>query len=286
MGLGTLSTHSLGIMARALHTLKVDVSGIQSRWGTALGYPYVIQRLQDNLRLLSTLCSKIITVSEWYRKVLIRNGIQEQFVRFIPQAITLPSNAADAAKYPNNNRLKLVFVGRIAPQKGVLLLLKAVAGMDADRVELDLYGEATDPNYQATCREMSLNATNIHWKGRLDKEKVIDTLARYDILCLPSAVCEMSPLVIQEAFAAKVPVVASDNPGNAEQVEHGVKGWLFPSGNVQALTKQLNALADNAALVSEAKQRIGLITPFKDVVSAYLEEYRTMTGEITAVINS
>lgn len=51
-------------------------------------------------------------------------------------------------------------------------------------------------------------------------------------MSLCSTFSEMSPLVIQEAFAARLPVIASNVYGNAEQITHGENGLLFNFNDV------------------------------------------------------
>ena len=66
---------------------------------------------------------------------------------------------------------------------------------------------------------------------------------------MPSLWYENSPLVIQEAFAAKVPVIASDLGALAEKVRHGLDGLLFPPGDAASLREVLRRLIEEPAIL-------------------------------------
>ena len=65
-------------------------------------------------------------------------------------------------------------------------------------------------------------------------------MADYDLLCVPSLSSEMSPLVIQEAFAAGIPVLASRGYGNIEQIRHGENGLVFNFNSADSLAIKTN----------------------------------------------
>lgn len=79
-----------------------------------------------------------------------------------------------------------------------------------------------------------------------------DYMNAFDIFALPS-VAEGSPLVIVEAMASGLPVVATAVGSVEDTVEDGVNGWLVPSGDAAALAARLSALAGDADL----RQRLG-----------------------------
>ena len=141
------------------------------------------------------------------------------------------------------------------------------------KVQLDIYGQISEADYAAECKALSQKMDNIQWKGVLAPEDVIDTIAAYDILCLPSAFSEMSPLVIQEAFAAGVPVIASDVYGNAEQIKDG-NGWLFKFKNSNDLKDKIQQLIDEPALIEIAKTKIPPVKKFARVADEHEQLYK------------
>ena len=78
-------------------------------------------------------------------------------------------------------------------------------------------------------------------------------LAATDVLVVPSTWYENAPLVISEAFAAAVVVVASNQGALAEKVRDGIDGLLFPRGDAAALAAVLQRLAGDQGLVDRLR---------------------------------
>ncbi|MCZ7625573.1 MAG: glycosyltransferase [Candidatus Methylomirabilis sp.] len=78
---------------------------------------------------------------------------------------------------------------------------------------------------------------------------------------VPSIWCENSPLTIQEAFLAGIPVVTSDIGGMAELVQDGVNGLLFKVGDPQDLQRVLRRLIAHRGLVEHLREGIPVVTP-------------------------
>jgi glycosyltransferase involved in cell wall biosynthesis len=81
--------------------------------------------------------------------------------------------------------------------------------------------------------------------GVMDRSRIGRAFAAIDCLIMPSLWLENSPVVIQEAFAAGVPVIASGQGGMAELIDDGRSGRLFPAGDVLALAKHMAAVLAN-----------------------------------------
>jgi glycosyltransferase involved in cell wall biosynthesis len=81
-------------------------------------------------------------------------------------------------------------------------------------------------------------------------------MADSDVIVVPSVWYENSPVVIQEARAAGVPVVASGHGALTEKVRHDVDGLLFPPGDVVALRQALWRLVDEPDLLPRLRQNI------------------------------
>ena len=254
------------------NALHLDTRKWNNSIGTALAFPNIITQLKEDLLSLQQHTDAFISLTEWYRNVLLRNGISEKHLHVIPQA--LPSDAPHAEKVPApDGRLRLVFIGRINHFKGILLLINAIKRFPAQLVSLDLYGAATEHEYMDECMKASAGMVNIAWKGIADPAAVVSTISRYDVFCLPSAVCEMAPLVIQEAFAAGVPVLASDVYGNAEQVKHHVNGWLFTFKDEDDLAANIEKLITNRKMIEDAGGQITGVRKFNEVAKEQKKVY-------------
>ncbi len=198
----------LDTAALALFKTGIDTTAFNSSIGTALGFPFVINKIKNDLVRLSAMANKIVVLADWYKNILEKNGVPSSKLIYIKQGLTgavkeLPVSDKIAAP------LKLVFIGRISALKGLHLLIDAMADLPAEKICLDIYGPETGDGYAVECKQKSASMKNIRWMGTVASENVIETLSQYHLLCLPSTFSEMSPLVIQEAFAAGIPVLAS-----------------------------------------------------------------------------
>ena len=85
-------------------------------------------------------------------------------------------------------------------------------------------------------------------------------MARTDVLVVPSLWYETAALVIQEAFAAGVPVIAPRLGALQERVHHGQDGFLYPPGDCQALATVLSRLVGDPQLLKRLQRNIQPVT--------------------------
>lgn len=272
-GIAGIKAGLLNNTSMTLFNLGVNLTGLNSTVSTALGFPFVIDTIKTDLLRLSNFAKKIVVLAGWYKVILEKNGVPSSKLISIKQGITSKPQVPgkhDKISFP----LKLVYVGRISALKGLHLLIDAVQKIPVDKISLYIYGPEAEEAYAIECRQKSKGNRNIYWNGTIHSEDVIQTISNFDVLCLPSAF-EMSPLVIQEAFAAGLPVIASDVYGNAEQIKHGVNGWLFRFNDSMDLRCRLDALINDLNSVEDARPNLQIMNTFKDVAlehkSMYLE---------------
>lgn len=164
--------------------------------------------------------------SDWPRIHVIRCGLDEVFL------------GTPGAPVPD--RPRLVSVGRLAEQKGQLLLIEAVARL-RDRVpdfELVLVGDGPlRDELEAQIARLGLG-DRVRITGFLDNRAVRRELEAARALVLPSF-AEGLPVVIMEALALGRPVIATYIAGVPELVEPGRSGWLVPAGAVEPLVEAM-----------------------------------------------
>lgn len=154
---------------------------------------------------------------------------------------------------PDDGTLSIVCVGRLSPEKGQLGLIEAFKratdrGLDA---ELTLVGDGPD---QVRIDEAiaALDLTSrVHTPGRKPEAEALEAIARSDVLVLASFM-EGLPVVLMEALALEVPVVAPCIAGIPELIEDQVTGLLFSPGDWDDLADQLLRIQDE-----ELRKRLG-----------------------------
>jgi glycosyltransferase involved in cell wall biosynthesis len=148
----------------------------------------------------------------------------------------------------DRRRHYIIYSGRLVPEKRVDLLIDAFSAIAAERPDWDLlivgHGTLGD---QLRLRVPKSLQQRVVWTGFLEGAENVAAFHAADILVLPS---DQEPwaLVIQEAMAAGLIVVASDIVGAAhELVEDHVSGRIFAAGNLQQLNHAIRDVTDPAA---------------------------------------
>ena len=142
---------------------------------------------------------------------------------------------------------RLLFVGRFDPVKGIPVLLDAIERLVINRtVHLDLVGDG--PERQAieeAVRKRGLDS-HITFHGYLSQRELRLRLVEADV-CVMTSFSEGIPVVLMEAMAAGVPVVAPKITGIPELVDDGINGYLTIPGHVPSLVERLEQLLDDPA---------------------------------------
>lgn len=144
---------------------------------------------------------------------------------------------------------RLLFVGRLAAIKGLPTLFEALALLRDARPDATLTLIGDGPEREAlrrTAERMGLGPA-VSFAGYRSQDEVAAALAEADVFVLPSF-AEGVPVVLMEAMASCVPVVATRVGGVAELVEDGVSGFLAPPGDVGTLADRIARLLDDPAL--------------------------------------
>ncbi len=136
----------------------------------------------------------------------------------------------------------ILFVGRLAPVKGLRVLLEAFAAAREKHpgLRLTIVGDGED---RAHLEEMARPMGDaVRFTGYLSQEEVAEALANVDAFVLPSF-AEGLPVVLMEALAAGKPAIASRVAGVAELIEEGRTGYLIHAGDVDGLRAALEMLS-------------------------------------------
>ncbi len=149
---------------------------------------------------------------------------------------------------PPSGRLRVGFVGRLIPVKGVDVLLRAVAS--DGRLDLDLYGGGPDLDaLRKLAAELGVSG-RVTFHGHVDETTLTRVVPAFDALAVPSVlvpnVLEQFGRVVVEGQASGVPVVASEC-GALPDVA-GDAGLLVPPGDAPALGAALARLLDEPGL--------------------------------------
>lgn len=169
--------------------------------------------------------------------------------RVIPNGIDVAAYAR--ARDGKKVRGRILFLGRPEPRKGLAVLLEAFKGL-RDRlpgVSLALGGPTSEELNALVARSGEAGADElrgIQALGMLSYEPKIEQMRMAEVLCAPSLGGESFGIVLTEAMAAGLPVVASDIPGYRAVVAEGAAGVLVPPGDASALENALFNILEDA----------------------------------------
>lgn len=181
---------------------------------------------------------------------------------------------APKTDYSHSGPVKLLFVGRLVKQKGLDVLIAALAKMDlAIRWHLILVGDG--PQWPAIAGEAARVglADRLELRGWVSKEELPDIYRGGDIFVLPSRDEGMANALL-EAMAAGLPVVGTRVTGTGEVVVQGETGLLVAPEDADALCTALTALigdeARREAFGREGRKRVESTFGWEIVAAAWM----------------
>jgi glycosyltransferase involved in cell wall biosynthesis len=203
--------------------------------------------------------ARLIAVSPSVRRYMIEQGFRASQVVCVPNGVPR-INVSPRRREPKSWTLGMSALFR--PRKGVEVLLEALAAVRAAGcdVRLRAIGPFETPGYEADVRGLIERlgvADAIDWTGFVTD--IAAELARVDALVLPSLFGEGLPMVVLEAMAAAVPVIASRVEGVPEAIIDREDGLLVEPGDPRPLAAAIEELVrgdlDYVALSRAAQER-------------------------------
>ena len=173
--------------------------------------------------------------------------------RIIPNGVDL-DRFADAQPFEElrDGTLNILFLGRFEERKGLIHLLKAYHRLRKRKVDARLLVAGAGPKEREYRRFVGLRGIrDVEFLGRVSDEDKVRYFASADIYCAPNTGQESFGIVLLEAMAAGVPIVASDIHGFKRVVERNVQGILVEPRNPRALAAALYTLARDPDLRHE-----------------------------------
>lgn len=226
--------------------------------------------------------SGVMPMGEYGERFFIRYGANPQRLYRVPYTPDYDSFAERDESRLQQFRQKFglsagrkyfLYSGRLAAVKRVDLLIKAFGAISAERPGWDLVVAGDGPlGDELRQRVPESIRRRVIWTGFLEQDELKSAYHASDVLVLPSDF-EPWAVVVQEAMAAGLPVVASDAVGSAhELIADGFSGRIFRAGDVGAL--------QGALLEVSAADGLG---SFKQRSRAALDEWRKNTNPVNEI---
>lgn len=208
----------------------------------------------------------MIAVSKTVKQQYVAAGFDAERIEVIyngidPRFLASPRTSREATR---EGPLQLLYVGRLRVEKGVAVILKALDLLRHEQsllrdgqlpIHLHIFGSGDQlyiDELRQFLQEKGLSSA-VTFHGRVPQEELIGYYDRSDIMLVPSLWQEPFGLVIAEAMARELPVIASDLAGPSEILSHRQDGLLLPPGDEQALAEAIHSLMEHP----EERLRLG-----------------------------
>lgn len=193
--------------------------------------------------------------SDWARREYVRQGFPACRIALFEYGLNLSRLESTGRSFPVPAvRPHFGFLGSIAWQKGIHVLIDAFNRLPDD-ASLTLYGdESVFPDYSARIRAAARHP-HVCFAGPVDYQHIGDALRQLDYLVVPSLWPETFCMVVQEAHAVGVPVVAS-RLGPLERIRDGETGRLFAGGDSADLARVLRELIEHPEAQAELRAHL------------------------------
>lgn len=254
-----LHTHSakagiLGRLTGAAHGIPVV--------HTPHAFPFLMEggRCKKGLyrffeRLAQPTTAALIAVSQEEARAAREIGFPPGRIHHIPNGIGTPPQPPPATPPLQ----AIAFFGRLSRQKGVDLLLRAVANLD---IETHIHGRGEDEAaLRRQCQSRGLGQ-RVRFMGECPQSDITARMRDYPMIVIPSR-WEGCPYVVLDAFAAGVPVLATRVGGIPDLIQDGANGTLIPAEDVPALSAAI------AALLQSPTRRRGIATAAQQSLSRH-----------------
>ncbi len=253
------------------HILRTEYE----KWGVK--FLPVVKPNRDKMLAEYELADRISVPSSHVAQSFVSQGVGAEKIIKVPYGI-------DFARFGHlrkvlTNKFKLLFVGQLSLQKGIMYLLQAWQKLKLPKhlAELVLVG-----NLSAECRELVQKIVrtdqSISLVGSVPHAAVSNYLAEASAFVLPS-VQEGLAMVIGEALAAGLPVIATTVTGAQEFILDGNEGLLVPPGEVDALAAAILTLFNNPQLAVQmgaAAEQTAQSWSWADYAAALVAEYKNL----------
>jgi phosphatidyl-myo-inositol alpha-mannosyltransferase len=193
-------------------------------------------------------------------RIFVSEVVRDYITHYFPGDHVIIPNGIDCARFASldiqpiakfdDGRPNILFVGRLDKRKGFRHLLRAyphikIAIPDARLIVVGAFGDKDKAPFLRYARTHKLRG--VHFVGYVSPEELPRYYRTATVFCAPNTGFESFGIVLLEAMAAGLPIVASDIAGFRSVVEDCSEGWLVPPGDEQAIARGVIELLHDPA---------------------------------------
>jgi len=232
----------------------------------------------------SNLADRIVVNSEYMRNnVVFWYRLNRDKVVVIPNGVDLKVFAGSNDRILLEGDPSVLYVGHFARLKGVDILIRAIAKLriELPNIKLHLVGRGNVPAFALLAKKEGIEK-HVVFHGWVEQSTLSSYYKSADICVFPSR-HEGFGLVILEAMASGIPVIASDIPTFREIISDGSDGRLFKSEDADSLSKEIIALYQDPYLRKElSRNAFEKATKYswENIADKYISLYKSLCDEL------
>ena len=202
-----------------------------------------------NLDLSHTTC-----ISQLLKDNLLKAGLPIAQSRVIHQGIPIADFPCKDKPGSLSSPVRFLYVGQLHPYKGVHVLIDAAHRLDAelgaDKLKVSIAGDGP-PEYREQLERLAgQGPVSVDFLGRVQREKLPGLYRSHDIFIFPSIWPEPFGLTHLEAMASGLPLIATNNGGQAEMLSQGKNALLIPPDEPVALAGAMGRILEDPELAA------------------------------------
>lgn len=196
-----------------------------------------IQNRKQYIQLLNY--AHIIAANEQLVHLLKINGIPNSNIHLIPHGV----KERQRLPLPDyNGKIKFFYLGRVQYSKGLHILMKAFEGIDINKYELHIIGDAEKAGhgfeYQRKIENLS-KKLNVTFHGRIPNAEIEKIIRNCHIMVHPTICLEVYGISISESLSMGRPVLATRCGGAEMQIKDNYNGWLIAPNSVSEMKSKI-----------------------------------------------
>ncbi len=229
-------------------------------------------------------------------RIFVSDAVREYITRYFPGEYVVIPNGIECARFAgpgikpierfDDGRPNILFVGRLDKRKGFRHLLRAYPYIkrtvpDARLIVVGGYTDQDKAPYIRYARTHRLHG--IHFVGYVEPMELPRYYHTATVFCAPSTGFESFGIVLLEAMAAGVPIVASDIAGYRGVLENCAEGYLVSPGDEQAISRSIVGLLsapEERARMSECGRRKAAQYDWSIIADRVLAYYQQLLSGI------
>jgi glycosyltransferase involved in cell wall biosynthesis len=235
---------------------------------------FILNRIRTSEEILKN-AKSVISPSDFVANIF-RQEYPDISIQINPHGLSYKNIRQNKRKYKQEDNIVFGYAGSLIYHKGVHVLTKAFSKIKSNNTKLYIYGSGEE-KYLNFLKEILRHDNRVTFHGKYNITDLGDLFSSVDVLVTPSVCYENYLLVLHEALASNVPVIASKLGVMSEKIKENFNGFTFLPGDINDLALKMETIINNPTILNDLKQNIkNLITipTIEQEAYAYIKIYK------------